>query len=72
MLRTDHALPYPPPHQRRRPRLMCGIAGLSLALDAPPPDPAIIEALTRAIAHRGPDGSGHTIAGQSFSNGHYH
>ena len=43
---------------------MCGIAGLILSPDAPPPDPAVIAALTRAIAHRGPDGSGHTIAGR--------
>ncbi len=43
---------------------MCGIAGLIAAPDAPPPDPAAIEALTRAIAHRGPDGSGHTLSGR--------
>ncbi len=43
---------------------MCGIAGLILAPDAPPPDPAVIAALTRSIAHRGPDGSGHTIVGR--------
>ncbi len=43
---------------------MCGIAGLVLSPDAPPPDPAVIEALTRAIAHRGPDGSGHTMVGR--------
>jgi asparagine synthase (glutamine-hydrolysing) len=43
---------------------MCGIAGLVLAPDAPPPDPAVIAALTRCIAHRGPDGSGHTIVGR--------
>ena len=46
------------------PRLMCGIAGLILAPDAPPPDPAVIAALTRSIAHRGPDGSGHTTHGR--------
>ncbi|MCW3477030.1 asparagine synthase (glutamine-hydrolyzing) [Limobrevibacterium gyesilva] len=43
---------------------MCGIAGLIVAPDAPPPDPALLEALTRAIAHRGPDGSGHTLVGR--------
>ena len=43
---------------------MCGIAGLIAAPDAPPPDPAVIAALTRAIAHRGPDGSGHTLVGR--------
>jgi asparagine synthase (glutamine-hydrolysing) len=43
---------------------MCGIAGLIAAPDSPPPDPAAIEALTRAIAHRGPDGSGHTVVGR--------
>ena len=43
---------------------MCGIAGLVLSPDAPPPDPAVIAALTRSIAHRGPDGSGHTMVGR--------
>ena len=43
---------------------MCGIAGLVLSPDAPPPDPAVIAALTRSIAHRGPDGSGHTLVGR--------
>ncbi len=44
--------------------LMCGIAGIIAAPDAPPIDPAVIEALTRALAHRGPDGSGHTVVGR--------
>ena len=43
---------------------MCGIAGIIAAADAPPPDPAALAALTRAIAHRGPDGSGHTVVGR--------
>ena len=42
---------------------MCGIAGTIAPPDAPPPDPAVLDALTRAIAHRGPDGHGHTIVG---------
>jgi asparagine synthase (glutamine-hydrolysing) len=37
---------------------MCGIAGLALRPDAPPPDPALGARLTAALAHRGPDGSG--------------
>ena len=43
---------------------MCGIAGLVLSPDAPPPDPAVIAALGRSIAHRGPDGAGHTMVGR--------
>jgi asparagine synthase (glutamine-hydrolysing) len=43
---------------------MCGIAGVIAAPNSPPPDPAVLEALTRAIAHRGPDGSGHTVVGR--------
>jgi asparagine synthase (glutamine-hydrolysing) len=43
---------------------MCGIAGLIAAPDAPPPDPAAIGALERGIAHRGPDGSGHSVVGR--------
>lgn len=37
---------------------MCGIAGLALAPGAPPPSPALLQALARGLAHRGPDGSG--------------
>jgi len=43
---------------------MCGIAGLIAAPDAPVPDEATIAALIRSIAHRGPDGSGHTLVGK--------
>ena len=43
---------------------MCGIAGLVLAPGAPGPDPATLWALTRALAHRGPDGSGHAVLGR--------
>ena len=43
---------------------MCGIAGLVLAADAPPPRAEVLAALGRALAHRGPDGSGETAAGQ--------
>ena len=43
---------------------MCGIAGVLTAPDAPPPDQAVLDALTRAIAHRGPDGHGHTVVGR--------
>jgi len=39
------------------PRLMCGIAGI-YALTERPPDPAWGALLTRALGHRGPDGSG--------------
>jgi len=39
---------------------MCGIAGLIAAPDAQVPAPETLAALERALAHRGPDGSGHT------------
>ncbi len=41
---------------------MCGIAGL-LALDGSVPDLRIVEAMTAAIAHRGPDGHGAVLRG---------
>jgi asparagine synthase (glutamine-hydrolysing) len=44
---------------------MCGIAGLALHEDAPPPDPAVLASLRAAIAHRGPDGGGETLLGQA-------
>jgi asparagine synthase (glutamine-hydrolysing) len=43
---------------------MCGIAGIANRNSAPPPDPAVLETLVRALAHRGPDGHGTTIEGQ--------
>jgi asparagine synthase (glutamine-hydrolysing) len=43
---------------------MCGIAGLVLAHGAPQPDPSTLSALTQALAHRGPDGSGHAVVGR--------
>lgn len=41
---------------------MCGIAGLVLKPGETPP-PGVLDALTRALAHRGPDGAGHHVAG---------
>ncbi len=41
---------------------MCGLAGLALR-QGMTPDSATLEALTRALAHRGPDGAGHHVAG---------
>ena len=61
LLQTRINAPCPPLESRR---LMCGIAGIVTAPDAPPPDPTVLAALTRAIAHRGPDGSGHTVVGR--------
>ena len=52
------------PHEQRPFRLMCGIAGIIGAPDAPPPDQALLDALTRSIAHRGPDGHGHIVVGR--------
>jgi asparagine synthase (glutamine-hydrolysing) len=43
---------------------MCGITGLALAADAPPPDPAVLATMLSALAHRGPDGTGSAIMGQ--------
>jgi len=37
---------------------MCGIAGI-LRFDGVAPDPALLHRMTDAIAHRGPDGTGH-------------
>ncbi len=44
---------------------MCGIAGILLASSATPPNAATLGALTQALAHRGPDGSGHTMVGRA-------
>jgi asparagine synthase (glutamine-hydrolysing) len=43
---------------------MCGIAGLILAPGATPPEPAVLGRLIDALAHRGPDGTGHTVVGR--------
>ena len=43
---------------------MCGIAGLALSGRAKPPDPATVAALAQALAHRGPDGAGHSVVGR--------
>ena len=43
---------------------MCGIAGLALARDAPPPEPRTLAKMLRALGHRGPDGTAGAIAGQ--------
>ena len=44
---------------------MCGIAGLVLAPGSAPPDPAVLAAFARALAHRGPDGAGHATVGRT-------
>ncbi|SDB74207.1 asparagine synthase (glutamine-hydrolyzing) [Belnapia rosea] len=41
---------------------MCGLAGLALRLGRTPSG-ATLDALTRALAHRGPDGHGHHVSG---------
>jgi asparagine synthase (glutamine-hydrolysing) len=41
---------------------MCGIAGV-MTKDGRPPSPEILEAMTSALAHRGPDGEGRYSAG---------
>jgi asparagine synthase (glutamine-hydrolysing) len=41
---------------------MCGLAGLALK-PGHAPSAAVLDALARALAHRGPDGGGHHVAG---------
>src|SRR5689334_11809304 len=44
---------------------MCGIAGIfNYAEPDRPVDQALLERMTRALAHRGPDGEGYHIDGQ--------
>jgi asparagine synthase (glutamine-hydrolysing) len=43
---------------------MCGIAGF-INLDGAPVSPVILQKMTDAIAHRGPDGEGHWIEGNA-------
>ena len=42
---------------------MCGIAGLVLSSEAAPADPALLARMLRALAHRGPDGTGQIVLG---------
>ena len=44
---------------------MCGIAGIALQPGQPSIEPAVLTALARALAHRGPDGDGHTAIGRT-------
>ena len=44
---------------------MCGIAGLALGPHAAPPSAATLTALAGALAHRGPDGAGHSVIGRT-------
>jgi asparagine synthase (glutamine-hydrolysing) len=41
---------------------MCGLAGI-INTDASPVDEAVLRRMTTAVAHRGPDGDGHYVAG---------
>ncbi len=41
---------------------MCGLAGLALRPGSQP-SAAVLEAMTTALAHRGPDGAGHHVSG---------
>ncbi|CAH2601542.1 Asparagine synthetase (glutamine-hydrolyzing) [Rhodovastum atsumiense] len=43
---------------------MCGIAGILALPDAAAPQTGVLETLARALAHRGPDGSGHAVVGR--------
>jgi len=47
---------------------MCGISGL-IALDGSAPDLRVVESMTAAVAHRGPDGAGTVLRG-SVAFGH--
>ena len=44
---------------------MCGIAGIVLAPGAAPPAAPAVAALAQALAHRGPDGIGHSVVGRT-------
>ena len=44
---------------------MCGIAGLAMSPSAAPPSAATLSALAQALAHRGPDGTGHSVVGRT-------
>ena len=44
---------------------MCGIAGLVMSPSAPPPGAATLAALAQSLAHRGPDGAGHSVVGRT-------
>ena len=44
---------------------MCGIAGIAVEPGAPSPSPTVVAALATALAHRGPDGEGHSAAGRT-------
>ncbi len=44
---------------------MCGIAGLTMEPGAPPVDSTVVAGLARALAHRGPDGEGHSSVGRT-------
>ena len=43
---------------------MCGIAGIMATPDGPAPDAATLHRLEMALAHRGPDGGGHSMTGR--------
>src|ERR1700739_2787877 len=43
---------------------MCGIAGLILASNAPPPSPTLLSQMIDTMQHRGPDGVGHHLLGR--------
>ncbi len=47
---------------------MCGIAGF-IHLDNRPADPVVLQQMTAALAHRGPDGDGHWLA-ENVALGH--
>ena len=44
---------------------MCGIAGIAMQPGAPGVAPLVLSALAAALAHRGPDGDGHTSIGRT-------
>ncbi|MEE8459014.1 MAG: hypothetical protein V3S08_04035, partial [Phycisphaerales bacterium] len=50
---------------------MCGIAGHARAAvsSTPPPDPQVVQAMTRALHHRGPDDEGY-VSGDGVALGH--
>ncbi len=44
---------------------MCGIAGMALVPGGPAPERGVLEALSAALRHRGPDGAGSVVIGHA-------
>ncbi len=61
---TERGKKLAPSRREKKTLTMCGIAGLILEPGAPAPSPETLAGLTRALAHRGPDGTGQATVGR--------